>query len=195
MTGARTVVAFVAALVLAGSVLITATPADAIVVCQKKNRVKLRPEVCKGKETQVVDLTAALETAGMPGPEGPQGEPGTARAYAEINPRCTSLDIADCDPDGPELVAERTLGFTAVSRPLNGIYCLTPAEGFDSATSPAVVSISALPAASNLAVVVRTRQVFSCEAGDYEVLTTRLDDGLTFGGTGVSGAGFTVIVP
>jgi hypothetical protein len=186
------VLAFGAALVIAGSVLGTATPADAIVVCQKKNRVKLRPDVCKGKETQVVDLSAALEMVGTP---GPQGEPGTARAYAEINPRCTSLDIADCDVAGPELVAERTLGFTAVTRATNGTYCLTPAAGIDPATSPAVVSISSLPAASNFAVIARSRQVFVCAPGEYEVLTTIIDDALTFGGTGVSGAGFTVIVP
>jgi hypothetical protein len=38
----------------------TVQDAGAIVVCQKKNKVKVRPDVCKKKETLVLDLTMAL---------------------------------------------------------------------------------------------------------------------------------------
>lgn len=36
-----------------------AAPASAAVLCQRKNRVKVRPDACKGKEVQIQDLAAA----------------------------------------------------------------------------------------------------------------------------------------
>jgi len=37
--------------------------ADVIVVCQKKGKMRLRPDGCKPKETPVLDLTGALDDA------------------------------------------------------------------------------------------------------------------------------------
>ena len=51
---------------------------------------------------------------GAQGPQGPEGPAGTALAYAQVN-------------DGgatPSFVADRTFGFSAVTRPAGGRYCL-----------------------------------------------------------------------
>jgi hypothetical protein len=69
------------------------------------------------------------------GPQGPQGETGvtgaagTARAYARVF-QTVAFD------------ANRTSGFTTVTRPYTGIYCLT-APGINSANRPAVTSVEA----------------------------------------------------
>jgi hypothetical protein len=49
---------------------------------------------------------------GAQGPQGPEGPPGTALAYAQV------------DDTGPAFVADRTSGFSAVTRPTGGHYCL-----------------------------------------------------------------------
>jgi hypothetical protein len=49
---------------------------------------------------------------GAHGPQGPEGLPGTALAYAQVN------------DGGPAFVADRTSGFSAVTRPAVGLYCL-----------------------------------------------------------------------
>jgi hypothetical protein len=49
---------------------------------------------------------------GPQGPQGPEGPPGTALAYAQV------------DDTGPAFVADRTSGFSAVTRPTGGHYCL-----------------------------------------------------------------------
>jgi hypothetical protein len=51
---------------------------------------------------------------GLRGPEGPEGLPGTALAYAQIFPGGAN----------PSFVAQRTFGFSAVTRPAGGLYCL-----------------------------------------------------------------------
>lgn len=82
------------------------------IVCQKGKKVKLRAEVCKGKEVLVHDLTELAQ----PGPKGDQGDPGepgapgSARAYAEV------------DAETPSLVAARSRGFASVERTGAGIY-------------------------------------------------------------------------
>jgi Collagen triple helix repeat (20 copies) len=51
---------------------------------------------------------------GEQGPAGTEGPAGTALAYAEVNPTT------------PAFVTARTSGFSAVTRPLGGRYCLEP---------------------------------------------------------------------
>jgi hypothetical protein len=146
--------------------------ADAVVVCQKGQKVKLRVSACKGKETQVQDLADAAQ----PGPKGDQGdagEPGTARAYAEV-------DVA-----GPTLVTARSKGFASVARTGTGLYCLVPEAPIDPATSPAVVSASG-PLTSN-AYAYTAPPTVSCNDG-YVVAVkegSSLDDATNF----------TIIVP
>lgn len=128
-------------LVMGACVALAANAADAAVVCQKGKKVKLRAEVCKGKEVLVHDLTELAQ----PGPKGDQGDPGepgapgTARAYAEV------------DAETPSIVAARSRGFASVERTGAGIYCLVPEEGIDPGTSAAVASTSGPVSASSYA--------------------------------------------
>lgn len=55
------------------------SPAEAVVVCQKNAKVKLRPSGCKGNEVLVVTLeSAGPGPQGAAGPAGPQGTQGPA---------------------------------------------------------------------------------------------------------------------
>jgi hypothetical protein len=51
---------------------------------------------------------------GAQGPQGPEGLAGTALAFAQVSPGGAN----------PSFVAERTFGFSAVTRPAGGLYCL-----------------------------------------------------------------------
>lgn len=57
-----------------------------------------------------------------------------ARAYARVDSGIGSDNL-------PHLEVSRTSGFTAVSSPTTGLYCLTPANGIDQQAEPAVVSV------------------------------------------------------
>jgi hypothetical protein len=153
----------------AACVAFAAGAVDAAVVCQKGQKVKLRATVCKGKETLVHDLTELAQ----PGPKGDQGEPGTARAYAEV-------DVAT-----PSLVTARSRGFASVERTGTGLYCLVPEAPIDPATSPAVVSASG-PITSNAHAYTAPSTV-SCPDG-YVVA---LKDGISLDDE----TNFTIIVP
>jgi hypothetical protein len=109
--------------------LLIAAQAEAIVICQKGKKLRLRESACTSKETLAQDLALAAQ----PGPKGDPGDPGaagTARAYAEV------------DAAGPSLVAARTKGFTGVTSIGAGLYCLAPEAGISPTTNPAVVSAS-----------------------------------------------------
>jgi hypothetical protein len=75
---------------------------------------------------------------GAQGPQGPQGPAGTALAYAQVAPGGAT----------PSFVAARTSGFSAVTRPAGGLYCLAPndavlAQAFSGGnpTRPTVASV------------------------------------------------------
>ena len=71
-------------------------------------------------------------TPGAPGAKGDKGDtgaPGSARAYAYVN---GSVSTPTFDP-------ARTKGFSAVSEPQHGVYCLT-APGLDPAKTAPIVS-------------------------------------------------------
>ena len=53
---------------------------------------------------------------GAQGPQGPQGPAGTALAYAEVNPGPVGGE--------PSFVQARTSGFSTLTRPAGGRYCL-----------------------------------------------------------------------
>jgi len=65
---------------------VMATDAQAVVVCQKKGKIKLRPDACVAKEDTVIDLTEALATPGPEGPQGPAGPAGVAGAAGATGP-------------------------------------------------------------------------------------------------------------
>jgi hypothetical protein len=117
---------------------------------------------------------------GAVGPTGPQGPAGTARAYAQVS----STGIA--------LVPARSSGFTGVSRPSTGIYCLTvqPSLGID----PETVATAASPefGGSTIrggSVEVHGAATLSCPTGDFAVRT------FDSGGTATNAVSFTLIVP
>jgi hypothetical protein len=56
--------------------------------------------------------------AGPQGVQGAQGPAGTALAYAQVSPGGAN----------PSFVAQRTSGFSAVTRPAGGLYCLAPVD-------------------------------------------------------------------
>jgi Collagen triple helix repeat (20 copies) len=131
----------------------------------------------------------ARGVAGLSGAQGPQGPAGTALAYAQVN--------ALTAPE-PSFVAARTSGFTAVSRPAGGRYCLTPtpavlAQAFSagSPTRPTVVSIELgnTTASPTDALTVEVRaDAADCPANTFEVITTT-------GATPANDISFTLIVP
>jgi len=152
--------------------------AQAVVVCQKGKKVRLRVDACKSKETLVQDLALAA----LPGPKGDQGDPGeqgeaglpgTARAYAEV-------DVAT-----PSFVVERTKGFVSVERTGSGIYCLVAENDVGPTTHPAVVSASG-PLNSN-AFAYTAPPTASCPDG-YVVA---VKEGISLSDT----TRFTIIVP
>lgn len=62
-----------------GGVLAAPSADAAVVICQKKQKLKLRVDACKAKETQVdASELGVVGPAGPQGPEGPAGTPATA---------------------------------------------------------------------------------------------------------------------
>jgi hypothetical protein len=83
-----------------------------------------------------------------------------ARAYATVDTLVT---------------LSRTSGFTAVSRPATGIYCLTPVAGIDAQNLPAVVSVEWQNTANpegNASAIYDTTST-SCAANQFKVRTER----------------------
>lgn len=159
-------------LVASACVVLAASAADAAVVCQKGQKVKLRATACKGKEVLAHDLTLLAQ----PGPKGDPGEPGTARAYAEV-------DVSDAP--NVTLVTARSRGFVAVERTGSGLYCLTPEDGIDPSTSASVASVSG-PLTSNSHAYTAPPGV-SCPDG----FVVAVKEGSTLD----SDSNFTIIVP
>src|SRR5438874_12643598 len=101
-------------------------------------------------------------STGPRGPTGPTGSAGTARAYAEVSSA------------GITLVAPRSSGFTNVTRPSTGLYCVTvdPALGIDPETVAAVSSPewggSSIHGGST---EVHGSATGSCAAGNFAVRT------------------------
>lgn len=121
--------------------------------------------------------TGATGPTGPAGPAGQNGSPGTARAYATVNPGPT-----------PTFASGQTSNFTAVTFVSPNVYCLTPAAPINAAaTSPAVTAATAAgtPALASLSQT-------GCAAGQIGVQTYAYPGGAP---TASNGVGFTVIVP
>lgn len=112
--------------------------------------------------------------AGSAGPVGPKGDtgstgaagaPGTARAFASVNNA------------GPSLDATRTKGFTAVSRPSTGVYCLTPAAGLAEAGTAPIVSPEWISSFGDNLFAMSAEGSFDCTAGQFAVRTFTLNAG------------------
>jgi hypothetical protein len=70
-----------------GAPLVATTADAAVVICQKKNKLKLRIDACTSKETQVdaaeLGVTGPAGEPGTQGPEGPTNLVATVRAEAD----------------------------------------------------------------------------------------------------------------
>jgi hypothetical protein len=88
----------------------------------------------------------------------------TASAYALV------------DKGVPSLVAAKTKGFTAVTRPFTGGYCLTPAAGVDLSSRP-VLAVPDWSLSANTPPYEAYAQStpLDCAAGQLEVITHRAD--------------------
>jgi hypothetical protein len=62
-----------------GAPLLTTSADAAVVICQRKNKLKLRVDTCTAKETQV-DATEL----GVTGPQGPQGPEGPSNLVGAV---------------------------------------------------------------------------------------------------------------
>jgi hypothetical protein len=125
---------------------------------------------------------------GAQGPQGPQGPAGTALAYAQV----------DALTAEPSFVAARTSGFSAVTRPDEGVYCLAPtaaviAQAFSAGnpTRPTVASIelgNTAAAVGDVLIAQVQADARTCLANEFEVVTTD-------GGSLSNDISFTLIVP
>jgi Collagen triple helix repeat (20 copies) len=79
--------------------------------------------------------TGKQGATGEPGPAGSAGPPGTARAYALVQPEAVGPN-----PSPSGLVSSQSAGFIAVRRSAPGIYCLAPASSINPATAVPVAS-------------------------------------------------------
>lgn len=119
---------------------------------------------------------------GAAGPPGQAGIDGSARAYAYVIGSVSS----------PSFGPERTKGFTSVTEPAKGIYCLT-APGVDATTTiPAVTAIynSAFAGQPTSAKFDAVNEF--CGFGQFEVRTDEIQSGKEVTAPNLS---FTVVVP
>jgi hypothetical protein len=137
---------------------------------------------------------------GPQGPTGPRGERGAQGPGGVQGPAGTALAYAEVNPTTPSFVTERTSGFTEVTRPLGGRYCLAPtpavvAQAFSGGelTRPpvAVVQFDGTTSPVDDSIVVQVTAVSAdCPEDTFEVATWR-GDPLDF----TNEVAFTVIIP
>ena len=108
-------------------------------------------ESASGAPTAPTVASAGVQTNPLAGGKGLGG----VRAYAFVHTVGVTLDQA------------RTRGFTAVSSPGQGIFCLTPADGISPETAPAIVG--AVTNFYNLPVWDQDSSIPACSAGQYRV--------------------------
>ena len=98
------------------------------------------------------------------------------QAYAYVLRDPVSLDLS------------RTKGFTAVSRPFDGVYCLTPVDGIDPGSRPAIVSAEWGNSAGGELEPYWYADSSECSLGEYEVITEQA-------GVSSNNVAFTISVP
>jgi hypothetical protein len=145
-------------------------------------------------------LTGAPGPQGPTGPRGERGERGEQGPGGTQGPAGTALAYAEVNPATPAFVTERTSGFSEVTQPLGGRYCLAPtpavvAQAFSGGelTRPpvAVVQFDGTTSPVDQSIVVQVTAVSAdCPADTFEVATWR-GAPLDFTNT----VAFTVIIP
>jgi hypothetical protein len=133
--------------------------------------------------------TGATGKTGATGPAGGtggQGPAGTARAYAVIDPSAVTATAS-----GAGLVSGQNSGFTGVSSPSAGVYCLAPVASVNPAADAPVVSPEISYSSSKTpGIIAVNAQRPNCPSG-FEVDTyAALGTSTTSGGYA-----FSIIVP
>jgi hypothetical protein len=95
------------ALLAFGATLLMPAPADAaLVTCQKKNRIKIRVDACKGQEVPVdaaeLGVTGPQGEPGEPGPQGSPGVTGVETVSADGNVVITGFGVSSATASCPE---------------------------------------------------------------------------------------------
>lgn len=158
--------------------LVAALPAaaSAAALCQKKSgAVVIRPDACNKKESPV-----DLSQFGAVGPQGPKGDAGPAGAGARMR-----AVVEDGDP--PTFSFNE--GFSSVTNPIEGTYCLTPSTPIDVTQNPGVVSVEWYHSSGFNLLAQVVIPVSDCPDGDYEVKTYFTDS------TETNDISFVLVVP
>ncbi len=113
---------------------------------------------------------------GPQGPAGPAGAAGSARAYASV------LNTG-------AFVSGKVKGFTDITRPATGRYCLVPVAGIDPNTTIAVADVDFGNSVTGNSVAEARQSGADCPAGQFEVVTQSPP------GTDSNTVGFGVMVP
>jgi hypothetical protein len=124
---------------------------------------------------------------GRRGRTGATGPTGTARAYAVVS------------FSGPSFVASKTKGFTGVTRPSTGLYCLA-APGLSPSTTPVSVTtdweLTAEPQGNAIAMSDHDGATSCPAATDFAVRTERfVVVGAASNAVEANDVGFAVLVP
>ena len=175
--------ALVAVLGGGGLALASGGSSTAIHGCYSKRTGVLRvAKTCRQGEKRLVWNQTIVGPQGPQGANGATGPAGSARAYAYVNGSVSS----------PSFNGQRTKGFSAVSEPANGVYCLT-APGIDpTAAAPAVTAVynsgfASIPTFAKLEALGE-----ECAAGQFEVLTQVIQSGNEVNSPNLD---FTIVVP
>ena len=139
------------ALVCAFATPLLAVDANGVVViCQKKNRIKLRQDVCKSKEVQVA--ATELGVVGPAGPAGPTGPQGPAGVAGPVGPAglpgpegpSNLVGAVHINADGT-LLSSHSPGLTvSTSQTATGVYqvVFTGTGAFTGATTNDIIPVS-----------------------------------------------------
>ena len=154
------------------------------------------PQGAKGDSGAVGPQGPRGET-GAQGPEGargPQGQPGPkgdkgAAAYAFVVPPEVSMGT------DPMLIAERTSGFSSVTNPVLGLYCLTPSSSLEPGTRSWVANVEYSRAGPATVTTAEPDTGGGCPAGTFGVRTLKLALTPTPHWAAAWDVGFMVVVP
>lgn len=170
---------FVICLTIVVSSAVTATAAKLITGKQIRDNTVGTKDIRNGTIRQA-DLSKNLSITGATGATGATGTNGTARAYAQVH------------STGPVFVAARTKGFTSVTRPSTGVYCMKvdPSTGIDPTKTAAVATVEygGTVARTDL-IQIRGVNTNDCAADEFDVHTFNEN------GTAVNSTSFLLISP
>lgn len=124
---------------------------------------------------------------GVQGPQGPKGDKGAA-AYAFVVPPEVSMQT------DPMLIAARTSGFSSVTNPVLGLYCLTPSSSLDPSTRSWVANVE-YSRADPSTVTTAEPDTVGCPTGTFGVRTLKLALSPTPHWTAAWDVGFMIVVP